>query len=110
VYYAKLGAAGIWKVPAGGGEETRVLEGGWQGLWALRKEGIYFSDLDSSVPPVLKFYRFSTHQTKVVKEFSKDTKLDWNSTVFSVSPDGRWILYSQLDQAGCDLMLMENYY
>jgi Tol biopolymer transport system component/predicted Ser/Thr protein kinase len=109
VYYAKLGSAGIWKVPVGGGEETLVLDHGWQGLWALSKEGIYFTDRDNSVSSVLKYYRFATRQTRIVKEFPKDTKLDWNSTVFSVSPDGRWILYSQLDQAGCDLMLMENY-
>jgi len=28
---------------------------------------------------------------------------------FSVSPDGRWILYAQLDQAGSDVMLIENF-
>jgi Tol biopolymer transport system component len=109
VYYAKLGSAGIWKVPVRGGEETLVLDHGRQGLWALSREGIYFTDLDSPVQPVLKFYPFATRQVRIVKEFLKDTKLDLNSTVFSVSPDGRWILYSQLDQAGCDLMLMENY-
>jgi hypothetical protein len=27
----------------------------------------------------------------------------------SVSPDGRWILYTQFDQAGSELMLMENF-
>jgi Tol biopolymer transport system component len=96
-------------VPVGGGEETLVLDHGRQGLWALSKEGIYFTDLDNPVQPVLKFYRFAMRQVRIVKEFLKDTKLDLNSTVFSVSPDGRWILYSQVDQAGCDLMLMENY-
>jgi hypothetical protein len=27
----------------------------------------------------------------------------------SVSPDGRWLIYSQLDQSGSDIMLMENF-
>jgi eukaryotic-like serine/threonine-protein kinase len=110
VYYTKLNAAGIWRVPVGGGEETQVLDHGWQGLWALSKDGIYFTDLPGPVAPVLKFYRFASRRVRIVKEFSKNTKLDLNSTVFSVSPDGRWILYTQLDQASSDLVLMENFY
>jgi hypothetical protein len=27
----------------------------------------------------------------------------------AVSPDGRWILYDQLDQSGSDIMLVENF-
>ena len=32
VYYASLDAPGIWKVPAGGGEETRVLDQGGRAI------------------------------------------------------------------------------
>jgi len=28
----------------------------------------------------------------------------------AISPDGRWILYSQLDQGGNDIMLVENFH
>jgi Tol biopolymer transport system component len=108
VYYAKLGAAGIWKVPVGGGDEIQVLDHGSESLWALTDQGIYFGE-NSSVVPVLKFYRFATREVEIFKEFSKDTKFDSNSTAFSVSPDGQWIVYTQLDQASSDLMLMENY-
>jgi hypothetical protein len=78
-------------------------------LWALTEQGIYFGEMRSSAVPVLKFYRFATHQMETFKEFSKETRFDPGSTVFSVSPDGQWILYTQLDQASSDLMLMENY-
>jgi eukaryotic-like serine/threonine-protein kinase len=109
VYYAKKDSAGVWKVPVAGGEEIQVLDGGWENLWALTEHGIYFADTNSSTVPVLKFYSFATRETDIFKEYSKDTRLGPGSTVFSVSPDGRWIIYTQLDQASSDLMLMENY-
>jgi len=28
----------------------------------------------------------------------------------SVSPDGRWLLYSRIDEAASDLMLVENFH
>jgi Tol biopolymer transport system component/serine/threonine protein kinase len=108
VFYAKLDSAGIWKVPAGGGQETRVLEHGGQGLWTLTREGIYFLD-GSAANPTLKFYSFGTRQSETFKEFPKNTQFDTVSSEFSISPDGESILYTQLDQASTDLMLMENY-
>ena len=110
VYYSKvLGSSGIWKVPTAGGEETLVIEHGQQGLWALWKQGIYYRDVNGSGAPVIKFYAFSTGRDRIVKEFARDTKLDSNSTALSASPDGRWILCTQLDQASSDLMLMDDY-
>jgi hypothetical protein len=75
----------------------------------LTEQGIYFGEMNSSIVPVLKFYRFATRQVEIFREFSKDTKLDSTSTAFSASPDGQWIIYTQFDQASSDLMLMENY-
>jgi hypothetical protein len=92
-----------------GGEETQVLDHGRESLWSLADQGIYFGEMNSSVVPVLKFYRFATRQTEILKEFPKGTRFDLNSTAFSVSPNGEWIIYTQYDQASSDLMLMENY-
>jgi Tol biopolymer transport system component len=109
VYYARLGAPGIWKIPIDGGEEIRVLERGRISLWAVTGQGIYFFDLDNPAAPALKFYNFAARKATVLREFSKETRVDTSSTALSVSPDGRWILYTQLDQSGSDLMLVENF-
>ncbi len=109
VYYAKLGAQGIWKVPVAGGEETQVLDKGGLSRWALTGQGICFFNLSNSTGPALKFYNFSTGKVTFVREFSKDTHIDTGSTALTVSPDGRWILYTQIDKAGSNLMLVENY-
>jgi len=109
VYYAKLDAPGIWKVPVEGGEEIQVLKDARWSLWALPAEGIYFFELNNPAGPPLKFYNFATSQTTVHREFSKETRVNGGDTALSVSPDGRWILYTQLDQLGSDLMLVENF-
>jgi hypothetical protein len=96
-------------VPRDGGEETQVLESvGGRGFTVV-KEGIYFiTRPDSAGRHSIKFFNFSTRQIRPVStiESNESRMLEW---YLSVSPDGRWILYSQIDQAGSDLMLVENF-
>jgi len=109
VYYAKLDAPGVWKVPVAGGEETRVLDRGGRNGWALTGQGICFFDFSGSTGIALKFYNFATGKVTLLREFSKDTQVETFSTALTASPDGRWILYTQLDQSSSDLMLVDNY-
>jgi Tol biopolymer transport system component len=109
VYYAKSNAPGIWKVAADGGEESRILDQPRESLWALTDQGICFFDLGNLAGPVLNFYSFDRRKLRVLRQFSRETRLDTFSTALSVSPDGRWILYTQLDQSGSDLMLLDNF-
>jgi hypothetical protein len=109
VYYATLDTPGIWKAPVAGGEETQVLDWGGQSVWALTGKGICSFDFSGPTGPALKFYDFATGKVTLLREFSKDTRVDRASTALTVSPDGRWILYTQHDQSGSNLMLVENY-
>jgi len=110
VYYGKTNSPGIWKVPVGGGEETRVIDRGGQGIWSLTSRGIYYFDVSKSAGPTLKFYDFAKGEMTTFRKFLKDTRVDTNAIALTVSPDGRWILYTQLDQAGSNLMLVENFH
>ena len=85
--------------------------------WSLTDQGIFVRISDSFIvttgvvsqsqhAPVIKFYSFATGHSSVIREFPADTKM---FAGFSVSPDGQWIIYTQVDQSGSDLMLMENY-
>jgi Tol biopolymer transport system component/predicted Ser/Thr protein kinase len=108
LYYAKgLAVPGLWKVPVEGGEEISVLEqlgAGYWGYWGLTAEGIYFYNASTKA---IEFFGFATSKvTQVVKP--EKEPLRWNPG-FAVSPDGRWILYAQADQAGSDIMLVENF-
>jgi len=111
VYYAKSG--GIWRTPVAGGEETRILDQGWAGGWALTSQGICFRvppPDNGSSGPAIKFYAFDTHQVTTIRQFSREVRMMNSSNMpLSISPDGRWILYAQMDHAGSDLMLVENF-
>jgi len=109
VYFAneRIPAA-IWKVPAGGGTEARVVDLkilGSSQTFEVSAEGIYYGS--SSDPERwfdLLFYRFSTGKPEVVSKIDK--KL-WNG--LSVSPDGRWLLFSAFEAPYGDLYMVENF-
>jgi Tol biopolymer transport system component len=108
LYYAKgLTVPGLWKVPVEGGEETLVLEqlgATLWGYWGLTQDGIYFYNARTRA---IEFLSFATHKvTQIVKPEKPpgDARMG-----FAVSPDGRWILYAQVDQDVSDIMLVENF-
>ena len=115
LYYAKGKAAGpdadgLWKVPVNGGEETAVLDlpkAGFWGYWALVKDGIYLVDAEASPRPALRFFDFGTR--RVANVLDLDKKPIEHAPGISISPDGGWLLYTQDDSRGGDIMLVENF-
>ncbi len=95
----------VWKMPSSGGEETKVLEAvHCAGHWSVRDDGIYFfRPPDEKGRSEISFYDFGTR--KATKVLTLDQKIaEW----MTVSPDGRTILYTQI-QTGSDLMLVDNF-
>ena len=111
IYYAKgLYAPGIWRIPVEGGEETLVLDqpaAGYWGYWAVVDEGIYFVNAESKQHPVIEFFSFATRRVRQIFVMEKEAS-QWNPG-FAISPDGRWILYTQVDQSDSNIMLVENF-
>jgi Tol biopolymer transport system component len=113
VYYVKefrIGAdgPGIWKIPIGGGEETRLLDQGVSGLWAVASRGIYFVVPSSSGGPSVEFFDFSTQRITQITVLPEDTRLDTVDPALAVSPDARTILYGQVIPPG-NIMVVENF-
>jgi Tol biopolymer transport system component/tRNA A-37 threonylcarbamoyl transferase component Bud32 len=100
-------ALSVWKIPIEGGEETKILDSVHPGaLWSVRQEGIYyFAAPDAKGASDLCLLEFVSGKTR--KLFRVDRKLKYGGV--AVSPDGRTILYGQIDEAGSDLMLVENF-
>ncbi len=121
LYYSKsLGPSepGLWRVPVEGGEEVPViksLKGELAGYWAVVDQGIYFVEpnegsrqLNSAAPAALKFMTFATGQISQIT-LLQNPPWDHNPGL-SVSPDGRWILYTGIEPGGSDIMMMENFH
>ena len=108
VYYSKGWPfpQSVWRVPAEGGEGTKVLDAVHPyALWTVGKEGIYFFTVpDEKRHSDLSIYEFATGKTRKILTIERPV-----DAFFAVSPDGRTILYSQIDEAGSDLMLVENF-
>jgi len=108
LYYAKgLYVTSLWKVPVYGGEETRVLESlVWSKNFAVVDSGTYFIP----TPPAgatsssIQFFSFATRKIRSVAATAKPALYG-----LTISPDGRWILYTQIDQSATELMLVENF-
>jgi Tol biopolymer transport system component len=111
IYYAKgQSAPGIWRIAVEGGEETLVLDqpkAGYWGYWAVVDEGIYFVNAESKQHPVIEFFSFATRRVRQIAVMEKEAS-KWNPG-FAISPDGRWILYTQVDQSDSNIMLVENF-
>ena len=111
LYHTKgRGAAGIWRVPTDGGEETRVFDshgaGPWS-YWTVHGGGIHFATAVNPSRPLVEFFHLVTGKTRKIAELEKPI-MTW-APGLAVSPDGRWLLYAQIDQSGRDLMLLENF-
>ncbi len=110
VYYNKgSGARGLWRMPVEGGREVRVLDSFKSELGVVFSDGIYFIDPDAKGGVAMEFFDFATRQEKIVAELGKGNILILPISI-AVSPDRRQILYTQDDQLGADIMLVENFH
>lgn len=71
--------------------------------WSANSTGIYYTD--SSVrPPTVNFYDFASRTTRTIMTL-KTSPVPGGGFGISVSSDGRWLLYSQVDDLQSDIML-----
>jgi hypothetical protein len=87
-----------------GGEETRIIASVCSQYFAVVERGIYFFSGWSN--PSVRFFHFATGKIETVARLEGVERVAFG---LSVSPDGRWLLYSKYEGRGSDLMLVENF-
>ena len=111
LYYTKhLGATSLWKAPVDGGQATEVLEGLSTYLnLAIVDKGIYFVPVQDAISGYsIQFLDLRTNQIRRIASFERPLG-SGDTGGLAISPDGRWILYQQLDRQGAELTLVENF-
>lgn len=110
LYYAKgRGESGLYRKQLPSGPEEVILpqlRPGFWGYWAVVEAGIYFGDQAGAGPPgEILFFDFATRRTRLVTR--TDKPLAVTDSALSVSPDRRHVLFTQVDQSGSDIFLLE---
>jgi eukaryotic-like serine/threonine-protein kinase len=108
VYYTKgpVGALSLWKTPVDGGVEAELI-GGRLSHWDIQILGrrVFFTGQPASGRIPVEVLDVDTG------EITSVTTIPFMpiSSRIAVSPDGRTMLYEQVDQSAADLMLVENF-
>lgn len=113
IYYTKFNEHGIWQVAVDGGPEIEIVDDPpkqYWGYFAAGPDGLYFlGDTGTSGKhrPGFKFFDFATRQITFMGDMEKSPYE--GAPGLSVSPDGKYLLYVQLDEARNNLMMAENF-
>jgi Tol biopolymer transport system component len=116
LYFSSLESKGIWRMPVSqsdrplAGEELLIGQGYEveQESWTVTSEEIFFVDrAPNTRSNTIRTYHFATKQTRPILTLA-DLPTDKSMGGLSVSPDSRWLLYSQLDRSGSNVMVAEN--
>ncbi len=101
----------FWRIPVSGGEGEEVVFPDhvlwWSTTMEVTKNGLYYLEFERGDRNfLLSRYDFAAKNNSVVFRFHN---MDFGSPSFSVSPDGRWVIYPRVDQSQTDLVMIENY-
>ena len=77
--------------------------------WTVSSKGIYYIEFPKAPnsPKLLKFYSFQTGKVNLVA--TVESAISPDNSGISVSPDGRWLLYSVMSSITSDLMLVDDF-
>ena len=101
----------IWRIPAEGGAEQEAIIPEHDLLSVViqpTQKGVYYLEFARSARAMLvSFYDFTTRRNEVAFRM-KDADF-FQAMSFSVSSDGKYILYPRVDQSQTNLMLVGNF-
>jgi hypothetical protein len=105
--------AALWRLSldSRAATEEPVLESlqDW-GWWTLGQKGIFFFEAAGPERPSAARLKFLDQTTNRVYELAKTGKpVTWQTPTLTVSPDERSVVFTQIDDVGADIMLMEGF-
>ena len=106
LYFTRDGSTrtALMKIPSAGGPETQVVDDVWLRAFAPATHGVYYIRKDGAKTAAI---RFLNEQSGVARQVQALTKPLWSS--LSISPDEQFVLWTQADQYGSDLLMIQNF-
>jgi hypothetical protein len=107
VYFTKYGEAGLWRVPAAGGVDSKIAHGppaDYWGYWTLTNDGVYYLD-DDKPSSAIYFRGYSSAEPTRIRTLER-TPPPFSGV--TVSRDKQWLLYTDQVSTGYNIMLVEN--
>jgi len=74
--------------------------------WTLARNGIFYLDCRAQ-PVTINFFEFSTKEIRQIVTLNKPPAI-WGG--LSLSPDGKWLAYSQVDDTPSYIMLVDHFH
>jgi Tol biopolymer transport system component len=113
LYYLKTRNGGeIWRREMRTGVEEPIVPEMKSRNWKVLRNGIYLLDSQANSQlgtaprvAVARFYRFATKQ---IEDLGFRTPRAIAYTGIDISPDGKWLYYSQVDSSANELLITEN--
>jgi Tol biopolymer transport system component len=103
LYFTRAdGAEGLWRMPVVGGTAVQVVPRLYRYNYAVARDGVYY--VTPRPKSVIRFVDPDSGASRDV--LAVDRLVDLG---LALSPDGRFLLYTQEDYVGQDLMLVENF-
>jgi hypothetical protein len=96
-------------MPASGGAPEEITSGAAEGHWSVAENRVYLRTPFDARPQVIRVYDMLSLASEVVYTFGSDAMPSPSGTSVAASPDGRWILFAQIDRTERDIMLVENF-
>ena len=79
----------------------------WSTTLQPTKQGMYYLEFERSAgEPVVSFYDFAGKKSSIVFQMKNGS---WQNATFSVSPDGKYVLYPKVDQSQTNMEVVENF-
>jgi hypothetical protein len=96
----------------GGGEEEQAIVPEHDLMWSTTlqpaKGGMYYIEFERSAgEPVVSFFDFAGKKSTVVFHLTHGGRRE--GATFSVSPDGKYMLYARVDQSQTNFVVLENF-
>ena len=110
LYYAEaLYYTSLWRIPVEGGTPQKVLDSLSTHLnVAFTDSGIYFVPTSNALGSSIQFLDLETNRIATVATLGKQLNTG-EAGGLALSPDGKWLLYTQMDEQGSELMLVDKF-